>query len=155
MVKNVYELKLKYQFDGSRKGAKYTVDGVHYMNAGEFLEIAIKDCKGFEMVKDANTAFNVGSDIEPLKASVKSSRATLTTCDLGNTFAEVWNNYKLQVASELFIWVIQLDETIISYEMNLNEFEQFTFEFAKLNERKHIRYKTSSSKMIKWFEDRL
>ena len=79
---------IEYTFDPTRKGAKYTLDGTHYMNGGEFAEVATKAALGFEAHKDANTAYNEGSDIPEINASVKSSKATLVNMKLADTFDE-------------------------------------------------------------------
>ena len=67
---------------------------------------------------------------------------------------EILHNYFARVASTLWIWVVLIDETVTAYEMNREEFESFTREFARV-EREVVRYKTSSSKMIQWLEERV
>ena len=39
---------IEYTFDPNRKGAKYTLDGTHYMNGGEFAEVATKAALGYD-----------------------------------------------------------------------------------------------------------
>ncbi len=84
MDKMVLEIKRNYIYDADRKGAKYSIDGGNkWLNGGEFNEAIFNDCLGFECAKDANTPFDVGSDIEELHMSVKSSKATLCNEILG------------------------------------------------------------------------
>lgn len=153
MKRNSYSIPFAYRYAPEHKGAPYTIDGEHYMNAGELCETAIKAALGFDARKDASTPFDAGSDIPELHASVKSSKATLTGIKLGATMDEILGNYFKRVASTLWIWVVLIDETVTAYEMNREEFESFTREFARV-EREVVRYKTSSSKMIQWLEER-
>lgn len=153
MKRNSYSIPFAYQYKPEHKGAPYTMDGEHFMNGGELCEAAIKAALGFDARKDASTPFDADSDIPELHASVKSSKATLTGIKLGADMDEILRNYFARVASTLWIWVVLIDETVTAYEMNREEFESFTREFARV-EREVIRYKTSSSKMIQWLEER-
>jgi hypothetical protein len=156
MNKVSYPVTLSYIYDGNRKGAKYSTDGGKtFMNAGEFLEILTKHCKGYNAQKDANTAYDKGSDLAELNASIKSSKATLTTKNLGGSFDEILRNYFQSVPSTLWIWAVLVDETLITYEMNRTEFEQFTRQWAGYSEnRSVVRYKITSNIMIQWLEER-
>ena len=113
------------------------------MNAGEWCEAQYKYVLGLEAVKDANTAFDAGSDIETLHRSVKSSKATLTSEVLGRDMDTSW------------AWIVPMDGTLTAYVMDANEFEQFTREWASYTNEGRIRYKATSGKMIKWFEERV
>ena len=59
MTKTEYTINFKFAFDPAHKGAPYTLDGEHYMNGGEFAEVADKMVKGFGSKKDANTPFRL------------------------------------------------------------------------------------------------
>ena len=156
MVKNVFANKVAYTFDGTRKGAKYSMDGIHWMNNGEFAEVVDKAVKGFPAGKDANTAFDMGSDIPETSTSVKSSKATLTCKVLGNDLQETLDRYFERVHSTNWDWVSLMDESVVIYNMNAGEFREFTETWASFDkETKRIRYKATSSKMVKWFEERL
>ena len=61
MTKTEYTINFKFAFDPAHKGAPYTLDGEHYMNGGEFAEIADKMVKGLGSKKDANTPFDVST----------------------------------------------------------------------------------------------
>lgn len=127
------------------------------MNFGDVAEVQTRYIlTGIVAPKDGNTAFDKGSDIPELNCSVKSGKATLTSKKLGNSFEEVLENYFQQTASTLWAWYIQIDEHGVVYLMNSNEFAEFTRNFARWDDRrKVIRYKTSSCKMICWFESKM
>lgn len=146
------EIKIDYTFDNNRKGAKYTLNGLNWMNHGEFAEIVTKNILGFESVKDANTAFDKGSDIPEIKASVKSSKASLTNMKLADTFEESVNEYFKRTHSKIFIYTVIIDENATLYTMNKKEFRLFMMNFSNLNERKVIRFKATSGKMVKFLE---
>lgn len=145
---------IKYTFDPTRKGAKYTLDGTHYMNGGEFAEVATKAALGYEAHKDANTAYNEGSDIPEINASVKSSKATLVNMKLADNFDESVEVYFQNTHSTCFIYTVLMDDTTNIYMMNETEFKAFIYEFAGLNERGFIRFKATSGKTIQWLEER-
>lgn len=146
------EIKINYTFDNNRKGAKYTLNGLNWMNHGEFAEIVTKDILGFESVKEANTAFDKGSDIPEIKASVKSSKASLTNMKLADTFEESMNEYFKRTHSKIFIYTVIIDENATLYMMNKKEFKLFMMNFSSFNERKVIRSKATSGKMVKFLE---
>ena len=153
MTKTTYENPLKYGYNPERSGAKYTLDGVHYMNSGEILEIIAKAHRGLKPTKEANTAFDMGSDIEQEALSIKSSKATLQTKYKADSFEQGLNLYFENTASVAVVWIVNIDEMITEYKMTMQEFKAFTKEWASL-QRGYIRYKTSSGKMIKWLEER-
>lgn len=157
MKKAILLHNLTYTFDGNRKGAKYTFDnGEHWKNGGEATEICLKSGFGFEPTKDGNTPFDVGSDIEQLQMSVKSSKATLTSIILGYDFDSILKCYFERTASRCWAWGILIDDTVTAYIMNAQEFERFTREWASYDDnRKVIKYKSTSGKMIKWLEEHL
>ena len=155
MKKNTYEINIAYTFDPAHKGANYTFDGEHWTNGGEFAEIITKSVLGFKPEKDANTRYDKASDIEEINASVKSSRFTLANCVLADTFAESVNKYFETVHSTLWIYTVVVEDTAILYHMNKKEFEEFVNTFCFLNERKVVRCKATSGKMIKWLEEKI
>ena len=135
------------------RGAPYTVDGVHFMNAGDRAERAVKLALGYDERKDANTAFDAGSDIPELYASVKSSKSTLTSARIGDSFEAILRAYFARTASKLWIWAVQNEDALTIYMMNRYEFEAFTRSFASV-QCGVIRYKYTSSKMIRWLDER-
>lgn len=154
MKTTAYALTLRYTYDASHKGAPYTLDGEHWFNHGDLCEIALKHCKGFEAVKDGNGKWNECSDIEETATSVKSSRATLATDLTGTDMSEMLNRYFSEVHSTNFSYVAIIDESLVEYNMNADEFREFVSTWANINERKVIRFKSTSAKMLKWLEER-
>lgn len=155
MKKQVYSVSVPYTFDPSHKGAPYTFDGEHHMNGGEFTESMVKVHMGFECGKDANTPYDRGSDIPEIRASVKSSRATLVNKKLGADMAEILDTYFQNVHSDKWIWGVVIEEQVITYMMTASEFRAFTETFAGVNERGVVRFKTTSGKMLRWLEERV
>ena len=156
MKKNIYTLNLPFTFNPQHKGAPYYISALEkWANHGEFCEIALKYALNLPYAKDANTRFDNGSDIPELQASVKSSRFTLTTAAIGNNFDEMLDNYFKRCHSNLWIYVVIVDEQVISYEMNAAEFRAFVKEFASVNSRGCIRAKADSLKMLLWLDERV
>ena len=124
MIKKTYTNTLGFQFDPTRKNAKYTIDGVKWMNHGEFCEVLAKHCLGYEAKKDGNTAFNAGADIPELNASVKSIRCGLTDMKLGND-PEIWweRFWKMADETQIAIWVCEHDEEVDLWFMSHEEFK--------------------------------
>lgn len=155
MKKAIYEINIAYTFNPAHKGANYSFDDEHWTNGGEFAEIITKSVLGYKAEKDANTRYDKASDIEEIGASVKSSRFTLVNCVLADTFEETVKRYFETVHSTLWIYTVVIDDTAILYYMNRTEFEEFVNTFCSMNERKVIRCKATSGKMIKWFEEKI
>ena len=155
MKKLTAEIKINYTFNTAHKGANYTFDGEHWVNGGEFAEIITKSVLGFEAKKDANTAYDVASDIEEINASVKSSRFTLVNKKLADTFDETVNRYFETVHSTQWIYTIVMENTATMYFMTAEDFREYLYKFTALNERNVIRSKATSAKMIAWFESKL
>lgn len=157
MKKNSYEIDISYSYNPNHKGAHYSFDGgATHCNGGEAMEIFTKAGKGYRPVKDANTSYDIDSDIPELSASVKSSKATLVNKYLGADFETSLNTYFANVHSTLWIWAVKIEETLTTYEMNRVEFEEFTRKWAGYdNSRKVIRYKSTTGIMIKWLEERV
>lgn len=155
MKKFTTEIPISYKFNPEHKGANYTFDNEHWINGGEFAEVITKSVLGYKAKKDANSRYDVASDIEEINASVKSSRFTLVNMILADTFEETIKRYFETVHSNLWIYTVIIDSTVTLYYMNRFEFNDFLFQFTGMNERKQIRCKATSGKMIKWFEERL
>lgn len=152
---------IKYSYDPSHRGACYNVNG-KFMNNGEFMEIAVKSVYGMKAEKDADSRFDVTSDMPAYDASIKSSKATLTTVALGNTYDEIVDNYFRQTASKLFIYAYAIDDTLYSVEMNATEFADFLKNFSyiqtassKSGSAKVVRLRATTNKMIAWFESHI
>ena len=154
MKKTTYTMNISYKYEVEHKGAPYTFDGIHYMNAGEFKEAIRKAVLGLKAEKDANTPFDKGSDIEETNTSVKSSGATISPIK-GETVTEIMTEYFERVHSDNWDYVTIVDEEVIVYNMNAEEFKEFVEKFGRRNDRKVVRLIKESGKMIKWFEERI
>lgn len=156
MYKTYHSISVPYTFDPNRPNAKYTLDGVHFMNAGQFLQIQLIANLYNRIDRPDNKNFSEDSDIPELCESVKSSKATLVNTFLGNDTETHLQNFFAKVASTQFSWLILIDETIVRYVMDKKEFETFVRNWSKFDEsRKVIRFKTTSTKMIQWLESNL
>lgn len=158
MLKYEYTNTMPYTYASERKGSRYTMDnGATYKNHGEWLESVAKFHRGLEYLVNPATSYDNGSDIESLNASVKSSNASLA-CIYGNTFEQIVNEYFANVHSTLWIYIVDIDEQIIEYHMNAEEFRTFLEEWATLavesgSKLTKVRIKKTSGKMIKWLEE--
>lgn len=157
MKKTSHINNLTYTFDGTRKGAKYTLNGTTWMNHGEYAECLAKSVLGYKAEKDANTRFDKGEDIAELNASVKSQNCGLTDMKLGNNREEFLQKFWEMTNEDVqYIWVYDHDEMVDLYYMNLEEFKRFTERFGSWDGYcKKIRFKTCSSKVIAWLEENL
>ena len=155
MNKTIYAINLKYTFDPSHKGSPYTLNGENWFNHGDLMEILDKACKGYEATKDGNGKWNECSDIAETMTSVKSSKATLASDLKGDNMVEILDRYFAGTHSTNWDFVTMINEELIVYNMNEAEFREFTMTWASINERQVIRYKSDSSKMIRWFEERV
>lgn len=161
MRKTTYKIdNFKYTFDSEVRGAKYTWEykGVTYKgNGGDFSEAGLKWCRGYEPIKDANTSYAVGSDIEEDGTSVKTWGFTLASACTGESFEEVIDKFFQNVHSWNFSFVIIIENELTDYNMNADEFRQFLYRFASYDKgRKVIRGPKASLKKIRevvqWFE---
>ena len=158
MTRTEYPITIPYEFDPNRKGAKYKL-GEAFKNAGEFLESVAKHHRGLDYLVNPTTAWNEGSDIESEHASVKSGRASLA-CLYGDSFEEILNTYFAGVKSNKWLYMVQVDDTAIEYEMNATEFREFMEVWGRMgtesgSHKGKVRILATSVKMIKWLEDRV
>ena len=154
--KTVYEITINFIYESARRGAKYSFDGgKHWVNAGEAVEIILKACLGYDAEKDANTRFDLGSDIEPIHASVKSPAFTLTSEVIGSNFDEVLSNYFLRTASDKVAYGIIAGDSLIVYWMDMEAFKDYLNEWGTWEaSRKVIRGKKLSKGMLNWLDKR-
>ena len=109
MKKMTFENTMTYQYIGDRKGAKYTLDGEHFMNHGEYAECLAKFVLGYKAEKDANTRFDKGEDIPELNASVKSWNCGLTDMKLADNKEEFLHKFwEMSNPNVTYIWVISM-----------------------------------------------
>ena len=156
MIKNVSRIPFAYKYDPDHKGAPYTLDGEHYMNAGQFKQIARVASLFGRIERPDHVRYDVDSDIPELHESVKSSKATLVNMVLGDDLQSTLEFYFAHTASKSHSWVTMVDEELVTYIMDNAEFKEFTETFGWYdNDRKVVRYKAESGKMIKWLEERV
>ena len=156
MTKTTYSVTIPYQFDPAHKGAPYSLNGGEtWTNGGELKEVLFKAALGLDAKKDACGAYDKTDDVPELNASVKSSKATLVNKVLGYDFESVKRHYFATCHSNTWVWVSVHDETLTAYTMNASEFEIFLNEWAGFDkDRKVIRFKAESNKMLKWLDER-
>ena len=156
MKKAIYNINRPYIFDPAHKGAPYSLnDGETWTNGGELKEVLFKSCLGFNAVKDACGRYDMVDDVPKIGASVKSSKATLVNKILGYDFESVKNHYFATVHSTQWVWVSLHDEELTAYYMNAAEFESFLDAWASFDkDRKVIRFKAESLKMLQWLDER-
>ena len=156
MTKTIATMPINYKYDADHARAHYLIEGeTAYKNGGEFAEIVCKAIRGFKAEKDANTKFDKGSDIEETRTSIKSSGCGLTDEKLADNRDDFLAEYFRRTHSTNVDYVIIIDEEVSIYNMDMNEFREFTNKFATWDKHStKVRIKTSG-KMIKWFEERV
>jgi len=160
MKKYEYTNTMSYIYDGDRRGSKYSMDGGEtWKNHGEWCESVAKFHRGLEYLVNPATSYDTGSDIEEMSASVKSSNASLA-CIYGNTKEQIIEEYFENVHSILWLFVVNVDEEIIEYHMNAEEFREFLGEWATTatesgSHLTKVRIKKVSGKMLRWLEARV
>ena len=118
--------------------------------------VADKMVKGYGSKKDANTPFDQGSDIEETDTSVKSSKATLTSKQIGYDFQSIKECYFARVHSTNWDYVVLMEDTVVIYNMNKTEFSEFLDNWATYcKDRNVIRMKNTSGKMLQWMDERV
>lgn len=154
MKKLTFENNLTYTYNADRKGAKYSLDGEHYMNHGEYAECLAKSVLGFEVHKDANTRFDKGEDIPELNASVKSWNCGLTDMKLGDTYEEfIAKFWEMSNNETTYIWVYDYADMVDLWFMSYAEFQRFVAQFGSWDSHcKKIRFKTCNNKINAWLE---
>ena len=156
MKKIVAQMPINYTYDAEHKRSHYKVEGEEtYKNGGEFAEVVCKAVRGFEAVKDANTKFDEGSDIEETRTSIKSNGCGLTDEKLADNKEDFLNEYFKRTHSTNVDYVVIIDDIVTIYNMDMNEFRTFTNEFAKWDKHSiKVRIKTTV-KMLNWLEERV
>lgn len=160
-MKKIVSSTLSHEFHVEHKGAPYCLNG-KYMNSGEFIECNIKAALGYVPRKDANSAYNITSDIPEYNISVKSSKATLTSIELGETKSEIIKHYFETVCSDKWAYGTIQENRLITYIMDKTEFAMFLENFSTLQKSSSkcgsktiVRIKATSLKMLEWFEGQI
>lgn len=160
-MKKIVSAVLAHDFRPEHRGAPYFFNNC-YMNSGEFIEYCVKAAYGFKPCKDSNTAYNNGADIAELGISVKSSKATLTSIELGKTKTEIINRYFETAIANAWAYGTIQDDALIIYIMDKAEFAMFLDNFStvqksssKNGQKNIVRLKATSLKMLEWLEGQL
>ena len=156
MTKTIATMPINYTYDANHPRSHYLIEGeTTHKNGGEFSEVVCKAIRGFEPKKDANTKFDKGSDIEETRTSIKSNGCGLTDEKLADNREDFLAEYFRRTHSTNVDYVdIQNDEVTI-YNMDMNEFREFTNEFAKWDKHcEKVRIKTTN-KMRVWLDERV
>lgn len=100
-------------------------------NNGDFCEIATKYVLGFDPKKDPSTPFDIGCDIDEIKASVKSTGFTLTEkkqyleySDNEKARQRYIDNYFKNCVQIENIFTVVSENTITLYRLNNIEFRK-------------------------------
>ena len=153
MEKMVTNMPISYQYRASTPRAPYTLDGVKYMNHGDFMEVACKAAHGLEPKKDASTPFYVASDVPEYSASVKSSDCSLFNMKLGDTFEVSAEVYLSRDVSTSFWWAQDIGEDLVIYKMNEEEYRYYVYNFCHWDSySKKIKGGKLTKKLLNWFE---
>lgn len=154
MLKKTFRNVIGFSYDEKHSGNHYLYDGRYY-NAGDLAEIAVKKGLGLPATKDANNRYDVASDLPKYNASVKSSKATLTSAKLANDFDGTLEVYFKNVKASLWVWVERNGADFRTYWMSRKEFTEFTKLFARWDKNRGvIRFKTTNKEMVRWLEER-
>lgn len=156
MTKTIATMPINYIYDANHPRSHYLISGeIAYKNGGEFAEIVCKAVRGFKAEKDANTPFDKGSDIEETRTSIKSSGCGLTDEKLADNRDDFLAEYFRRTHSTNVDYVVIIDEEVTIYNMDMNEFREFTNEFAKWDKHSTKVRINTTIKMLKWLEERV
>lgn len=155
MLKKEYQTKSVILYDKAHRGAPYTVNHLNWLNGGDLVECAVSEYEGYGFHKDANTAYNLGSDVGGI--SVKSARARLTTIRLAKERLEFIKLYMQNEPSQLFCYgIYNGGQSFTFYYMTRQEFIDFAIEFTKMTPSEVTpRFTTTTEAMLKWLNERL
>jgi hypothetical protein len=130
-----------------------------YKNNGQHAEQLADYALTGQVRKADRVAFDKGSDIPELEASVKSARFTLASTLKGETFKEQLEDYFTRTASKIAVYVsLELE---IAFLMDMEEFRTFIETFCKLQRTSSkngggqvIRMGTETKKVQEWLLER-
>lgn len=156
MTKTIATMPINYIYDANHPRSHYLIEGqTAYKNGGEFAEIVCKAIRGFKAEKDPNTKFDKGSDIEETRTSIKSHACGLTDEKLADNREDFLAEYFHRTHSTNVDYVdIQNDEITI-YNMNMEEFKEFTHKFATWDKHSQKVRINTTNKMRVWLDERV
>lgn len=129
MKRITYTNTLPYE-KTTHAGAPYRI-GTAYRNHGQLCESIVKWRLGLYTEVNPNTSFDEGSDIEELRASVKSHKCSLAKGLRGETMDEKVNDFITRGHSTTWVWVEWNEKTelVDEYWMDETEFRAFCKRF--------------------------
>jgi hypothetical protein len=163
MLLHTHVIKANPQYDASRSRAPWTIDGQHFFNDGNLAECGVNEHFGYGFRYDKKAvAFDIGSDIEALRMSVKSNGCSLACVYRTNketAKAEIIAEYFERVHSNRWAYVVRTDMSLEIYEMNAMEFRQFVEKFSGLSRESGKDYYKlkirTTDKMMAWLKAQL
>lgn len=157
MTKTTAMMPINYYYDAEYSHSHYIIEGeTKHKNGGEFAEVVCKAIRGFKAVKDANTRFDKGSDIEETKTSIKSNGCGLTDEKIADNKEDFLKIYFERTHSTNVDYVIIEEDIVTIYNMDMQtEFKEFAYLFSTWEkDKKKVRIR-NSLKMKNWLEERV
>lgn len=163
MKKIKYYHHVSVSYDPNRSRAPWSIDGVHHFNDGNLAECEASDLFGYGFRYDTQAVpFDLGSDIEPLRMSVKSNGCSLACVYSDNkdtAKADIIAEYFRRVHSVRWVYVIRKESYSDMYQMDATEFQEFVERFGGLTrESGKTYYKIkirTTQKMEQWLMARV
>lgn len=159
MTRITYTTPLEYQFIPAHRGAPYYIPEMEkFVNMGQLLEIFARAYRGLALGACDNKPWNEGSDIEEFSISIKSSGASLASI-YAPTKRKIMDIYFTGCPSTEWLYMVIIDNEVIEYSMNKNEFKLFLENYADMtyesghHDRTKLRFKKTSGKMLNWLDE--
>lgn len=152
-----YTVPAVMKFDPARQFARYVYNRKVY-HTGDAVEGAISMALEGHWEKN-HVAFDCGSDLESIGASVKRYKSTLVSPSLmkATDFDGIVAEYFERTASTSWIWGAEVNGEIICYEMNSQEFKNFLTSglWEMDSSRGSVQQTVSPAKVIAWMENQM
>lgn len=127
----------------------YVVNG-RPVNKGDTCELLVKIYFGVDPVKDI-TMWRNGSDLNDLRISVKSPKASLCDDLRGDVDSQI-NAYCAGCHCTSVIWADFDGDTLEMWRMDMDTFKRFTKRFGRVSTDGKLHYPTTSAMMRAWFK---
>jgi hypothetical protein len=165
MKKSVVSLN-GYEIVKGQKSGSFLVNG-RAVNRGEFVEMVLTEKMFGQVWHKDHIAYNEGSDIDAdgIGYSVKSAKASLTEKILRDDMSEnsrqsIIAEYLENVASQKFLYGIEISGEMVVYEMDKKEFAEFLQDMWTMDKQSgknqyKLRIRRADTKVIQYFENLL
>lgn len=142
----------------------YQTEKMSHKNAGIAREWALCRHFGIERVAHDHSRYDEDSDLNlgSKHISIKASAFTLMSgslCEGRDTFDGIWELYAERVHSNTFVY---MTTEFVAYEMNINEFKSFVYEFGRLERESaknggcvKIRFAKETKRVLEWLTERV